>query len=81
MIEYLREWFEPFSEYHIHWLDYVDAGNCVLVPMQAWGVGSVSGARGEIEFTMVYELRDRQIVRIDQYDTLEDARKAAGLRE
>jgi ketosteroid isomerase-like protein len=81
LVEYLREWLEPFSEYHVELLDYIEAGDCVLVPSRQWGVGSASGARVEIELTFVYELRDGKIVRIDQYDTVEDAREAAGLRE
>jgi hypothetical protein len=40
LVEYLREWVEPFSEYHAEWLDYIDAGDCVLVPSRQW----VSGA-------------------------------------
>jgi ketosteroid isomerase-like protein len=79
--EYLKEWLEPFSEYHVELLDYIEAGNCVLVPSRQWGVGSASGARVELELTFVFELRDGKIVRIDQYDTLEDAREAAAQRE
>ena len=45
VVEYLRTWLEPFSEYHVENLDYVDAGECVLVPSRQWGVGSES-ARG-----------------------------------
>ena len=71
---------EPFSEYHLEPLDYVEAGDCVLVPSRQWGVGSSSGARVEIELTLVYELRDGKIVRLDQYDTVEDAREAVELR-
>ncbi len=80
LVQYLKEWLDPFSEYHLEPLDYVEAGDCVLVPSRQWGVGSISGARVEIELTLVYELRDGQIVRLDQYDTLEDARQAVELR-
>lgn len=81
LVRYLGEWLEPFSEYHAEWLDYIEAGACVLVPSRQWGVGSMSGARVEIELTVAYELRDGQIERIDQYDTLEDALEAVRLRE
>jgi ketosteroid isomerase-like protein len=81
LVAYLREWFDPFSEYRIDWLDYIEAGNCVLVPMRAWGIGSASGARGEISFTMLHELRAGQITRIHQYDTVEEALEAVGLSE
>jgi hypothetical protein len=35
----------------------------------------------EIELTTLYELRDGKIRRMHQYDTLEEAREAAGLSE
>jgi ketosteroid isomerase-like protein len=81
MIQYLQDWLEPFSEYHVEWLDYIEAGDCVLVPSRQWGVGSASGARAELELTWLYELRDARISRMEQYDTLEDARGAAARRQ
>jgi ketosteroid isomerase-like protein len=80
MVDYLRTWLEPFSEYHVENLDYVDAGECVLVPSRQWGVGSVSGARVELELTILHEVRDGRITRIHQYDTMDEALEAAGLR-
>jgi ketosteroid isomerase-like protein len=73
----LQEWLEPFSEYHVDNVEYIDAGDCVLVPSRQNGVGAASGARVEIELTTLYELRDGRIARIHQYDTLEEAREAA----
>ncbi len=81
VVEYLRTWLEPFSEYHVENLDYVDAGECVLVPSRQWGVGSGSGARVELELTILYEVRDGRIARVHQYDTMDEALEAAGLRE
>jgi ketosteroid isomerase-like protein len=76
-VRYLQEWLEPFSEYHVDNVEYIDAGDCVLVPSRQNGVGAASGARVEIELTTLYELRDGRIARIHQYDTLEEAREAA----
>ena len=78
---YLREWFEPFSDYRVKNLDYIEAGDCVLVPSRQWGIGAGSGARVELELTTLYELRDGTIRRVHQFDTLEEALEAAGLRE
>jgi ketosteroid isomerase-like protein len=78
---YLGEWLEPFTEYHVDNLDYIEAGDCVLVPSRQWGVGAGSGARVELELTTLYELRDGQIARVHQYDTLAEALEAAGLSE
>ena len=38
-----------------------------------------SGTPVEVEVTYVYEVRDHQIAKIDEYDTLDEARDAAGL--
>ena len=78
-VRYLREWLEPFSEYHVENLDYIEAGDCVLVPSRQWGVGAGSGVRVEIELTTLYELRDSRIARIHQFDTLDEALEAARL--
>jgi ketosteroid isomerase-like protein len=79
LIRYLQQWLEPFSEYRVDNLDYIEAGDCVLVPTNQRGVGAGSGARVEIELTTLYRLRDGQITRVHQFDTLEEAREAAGL--
>jgi ketosteroid isomerase-like protein len=80
LVEYLRGWLEPFSEYQVENLDYIEAGDCVLAPSRQWGVGGGSGARVEIGLTTLFELSDGRIVRGEQYDTLEDALQAAELR-
>ncbi len=77
LVSYLREWLEPFTEYYVTNLDFIDAGECVLVPSRQRGVGGGSGAEVVIELTTLYELRDGRIVRMHQYDTLADAREAA----
>jgi ketosteroid isomerase-like protein len=77
LVRYLKEWLEPFSEYRVENVEYIEVGDCVLVPSRQWGVGDGSGARVEIELTTLYELRDGRIARIHQYDTLEEAREAA----
>lgn len=76
VVRYMRDWLEPFSEYHVEALDYVEAGDHVLVPSRQWGLGSGSGARVELEITLAYELRDGKIARMAQYETLEQAREA-----
>ena len=77
LAEYLGKWLEPFSEYHVENLDYIDAGDCVLVPSRQWGIGEGSGARVDLELTTLYELRDGKIARAHQYQTVEEARRDA----
>jgi hypothetical protein len=80
LVEYLRAWLEPFSEYQVENLDYIDAGACVLVPSRQWGVGQGSGTLTEIELTTLYELRHGRITRVRQYGTTTEALQAARLR-
>jgi ketosteroid isomerase-like protein len=77
LVEYLRGWLEPFSEYHVETLDFIADGDRVLVPTRQWGIGRASGARVELDVTFAYELRDGKITRVIQYDNLEQARKEA----
>lgn len=74
--EYLEDWLEPFSEYHAELLEYIDAGDFVMVRTSQWGIGRSSGAKAELELTWLYELRNGRITRAFQYDTLEQAREA-----
>jgi ketosteroid isomerase-like protein len=77
VVRYLREWMDPFAEYFIDNLDYIEVGSCVLVPSRQRGVGEGSGARVELELTTLFELRDGRIARVHQYDTLDEARRDA----
>jgi ketosteroid isomerase-like protein len=75
-IRYLGEWLEPFGEYQIENTDYIEAGEWVLVPSHQWGIGSGSGVRVELDLTTAYRLRDGKVARMDQFDTLDQARAA-----
>jgi ketosteroid isomerase-like protein len=81
VIQAFREWEEAFSEYRSEPLDFIDEGDRVVVPIRQWGVGRTSQVPVEIEVTHVYEFRNGQIARVDEYDTLEEALEAVGLRE
>jgi hypothetical protein len=67
---------EPFSEYQVQNLDYIGAGDWVLVPSRQWGIGSGSGVRVELELTTAYLVQDGKVARMDQFDTLDEARAA-----
>ena len=81
VIQAFREWYEAFSEFYIEPLDFIEQEDRVIIPQRHWGIGSTSGISVELEVTHVYEVRDSQIARVDEYDTLEEALEAAGLRE
>jgi ketosteroid isomerase-like protein len=76
-IEYLASWLEPFDEYHVEWVDFVDGGgDCVLVTSHQHGIGGTSGARVEIDVAFLLQVRDGRISKSFQYDTLEEAQEA-----
>ena len=81
VIRAFREWSEAFSEYYVEPLDFIEAGDRVVVPNRQWGIGITSGIRVEDEFVWVDEIRDSQVARVDEYDSLEEALEAVGLSE
>ena len=81
VINAFREWLESFSEYYNEPLDFIEVGDRVVVPNRQWGIGSTSGIAVEDEFSWVYEIRDNQMARVVEYDTLEGALEAAGPKE
>ena len=62
-------------------LEYIDAGDSVVVAFRWWGRGKSSGVPVESDFFGVHDLRDGKIVRFRQYDTRAEALEAAGLSE
>jgi ketosteroid isomerase-like protein len=81
VIHAFREWLESFSEYYNEPLDFIEVGDRVVVPNRQWGIGSTSGIPVEDEVTWVYEIRDNQMARLDEYDTLDEALEAVELSE
>jgi ketosteroid isomerase-like protein len=81
VIQAFREWAEPFSEYYIEPLDFIEQEERVIIPQRQRGIGSTSGIPVEIEVTHVYEVQDGKIARIDEYDTVEEALQAPRLQE
>jgi uncharacterized protein len=81
VIRAFREWNEEFSEFYVEPLDFIEVGDRVVVPNRQWGIGSTSGIPVEVELIWVYEIRDNRIVRVDEYDTLDEALEAVGLSE
>ena len=37
VVSYLRAWMEPFTDYRVQWLEFIDEGDFVLVPCQQPG--------------------------------------------
>jgi ketosteroid isomerase-like protein len=73
--------FEAFEDYSVEALEFIDAGDAVVVPVRISGRGRASRVDVETHLTQVWTLCDGKIVRGEVYRTRDDALEAAGLRE
>jgi ketosteroid isomerase-like protein len=76
----LAEWLEPWAEYRQEPLEFIDAGDRVVVTYRQWGRGKESGAEVEMEVTQVYGLRDGKIAGLREYKTKAEALEAVRTR-
>jgi uncharacterized protein len=81
----VREWFETIAELfdELRWepLEFIDAGDRVVVAARISGIGKGSGIPGEIALFHVATVRAGRAVRLESYVDRADALEAAGLRE
>ena len=81
-VEFMRRWTEDFEGYSIQRETLIDAGNDrVLGTYRQSATGRGSGASVEVEYAVVFELQDGQLVRMRAYLDRTEALEAAGLRE
>jgi ketosteroid isomerase-like protein len=76
---WLEDWAAAWSEYTMEPEDFVDAGERVVVFIVQKTTGHGSGIALERHDAMVFEVRDAKIVRLDYYNSREQALKAVGL--
>jgi ketosteroid isomerase-like protein len=76
LIRAYQEWLVAFSEFFVEELEFIDAGDHVIVPQRHRGRGLGSGVEVVQDLVHVYSVRDGRIARIREYDTLEEARAA-----
>jgi ketosteroid isomerase-like protein len=79
--QFFREWLGAWSDYGIETLEYIDAGDSVVLVFRQSGIGRGSGVRTERDFFAVYDLSDSKVVRYRQYESRKAALEAAGLEE
>ena len=83
--EQVRKFFEEDSdawdERRLDAEEFIDAGDCVVVLLHEFRRGKGSGVEIETDTAMVYEVRDRHVVRIQGYMDRAEALDAAGLSE
>ena len=81
LMQAFSEWMGAFEEYYIDAIEFIAAGDHVVVPTRQRGTGKGSGVPVELEVTVVYTLGKGKITALREYDTLEQALEAVGLRE
>ena len=78
----MRRWTEDFEGYTIQREELIDAGDDLVVGIfRQFATGRGSGAAVELDYALVYDLQDGQLVRIRAYLDRTEALEAAGLRE
>jgi len=72
----MREWVASFDDFHADIDDFIDGGDCVVVPMVLRG--RVRGSKQEVSMheTWVWKVRNGMVVEIHEFPTLEEALKA-----
>jgi ketosteroid isomerase-like protein len=78
---WLQSWEIPWAEWSLQPEEFIDAGDRVVVIAHLKATGRGSGAEVERMDSMVCELRDGQIIRIDYCNNREQALEIAGLAD
>jgi ketosteroid isomerase-like protein len=78
-IEFFREWAEPWEDLDLAW-EIEEAGpDAALVTIDMRGRGRGSGVPAEMRFFQLWTFRDGRAVRMEMFNELDEARRAAGL--
>jgi ketosteroid isomerase-like protein len=75
------EWLEPWDEYRQEPVEFIDAGDAVIVTYRCRGSGKGSGAEVDMEVTHVLTVRDGKVATMREYMTRKEALEAAGVTE
>ena len=79
VMEFFREWVEPWDDFDIQW-ELQEAGfDAALAIIDMRGRGRVSGVPTEMRFFQLWTFRDGRAVRMEMFNELDEARRAAGL--
>lgn len=72
------EWLDSFAEFYVEVLDFIDAGDQVVVPQIQRGKGRASGAWAEQRLVHVFTIEEGKVARLAEFDTLEEAMASVG---
>ena len=78
---WLENWSSTFPESSVDPVEFIDAGERVVVILRLTATGAGSGVTIEREDAMVYEMRDGKAVRIDYYNNRAEALESVDLEQ
>jgi ketosteroid isomerase-like protein len=78
-IEFFREWIEPWDDLEIDWQLEPAGSDAALATIDMRGTGRGSGVPTDVRFFQVWTFRDGRAVRMEMFNDLDEARRAAGL--
>jgi ketosteroid isomerase-like protein len=79
IVEYTREFLEPWTRIAIEVEDVTDAGDSVVAAVRQRGVGGASGAATEFRYYQVWSFRGRKVIRLENFREHLEALEAVGL--
>jgi hypothetical protein len=79
VVEFVREWTEPWEQHEVEWTLERGAENLVLARIEMTGRGRDSGVPTGMSFWQVWTFQDRRAIRMQLYYDEHEARRAAGL--
>jgi ketosteroid isomerase-like protein len=81
LLHFTANQMEAFSEMWMEPLEFIEAGDLLIVPYRFGGQARHTGIEVEFSFVHVFHFRDGKVVRCDVLKTKAEALEAAGLSE
>jgi ketosteroid isomerase-like protein len=76
---FMRNWLEPFDDWHLDVERFVDADDKVVVIQRQRGTSKSTGVEVDMRFAQVWTLRGGKVIRVELYADPEEALEAAGV--
>jgi ketosteroid isomerase-like protein len=80
-LAYVKRWLESWDEYRMTPVEFIDAGDQVLVIYRAAGRGKSSGIEVESRQAHLWTIRNGKALRLEVFSRPEEALEAAGLSD
>ena len=76
---WVSDWSSAWSDFTMEPEQFIDAGDCVVVILRMKATGAASGIEIERQDGIVHRLSDGKVIRLDYFNSADQARRAAGL--